>query len=325
LFEIDFHANEWKTNEETGKRERICTYKVDVTAVFGATTICSNEKQIIDCELSNSHYILDTEVRNEGIKYADTFFVASRYCLVQISPNKSHLKVTCEVRYVKSVMMIIKSFIEKNAMAALQDSFTDLNNRIDLSTSAVKRLESQSLNRQRSSSINNDNDQINSRKKHTRRQQSNHSPIHRHRKQISQEDNRFNSPSTTPITSTNSTSSQWSMNQIFVPFCLITMLILLTVNIFLCIKLNEIDRMTDRLMQNPSLWSNEYPFPKEDNQWSILFKRQEEYYQNKFNGLHSILISTHKALKNVTDALSELSNFTTSSTANAPINHLHSL
>ncbi len=62
----------------------------------------------MDCELSNSHYIIDTEVRNEGIKYADTFFVASRYCLTQIGPNKSHLKVTCEVRYIKSLMIIIK-------------------------------------------------------------------------------------------------------------------------------------------------------------------------------------------------------------------------
>ena len=43
------------------------------------------------CELSKSHYIIDTEVRSEGIKYADTFFVASRYCLVQIGPNKSHI------------------------------------------------------------------------------------------------------------------------------------------------------------------------------------------------------------------------------------------
>ncbi len=63
----------------------------------------------MDYELSNSHYIIDTEVRNEGIKYADSFFVASRYCLVQIGPNKSHLKVTCEVTYVKSLMAIIKS------------------------------------------------------------------------------------------------------------------------------------------------------------------------------------------------------------------------
>jgi len=44
---IGFHAKEWKLNEETGKRERLCSYKVDVTAVFGATTICSNEKQVI--------------------------------------------------------------------------------------------------------------------------------------------------------------------------------------------------------------------------------------------------------------------------------------
>lgn len=63
---------------------------------------------MIDNEVDQSHYIIDTEVRNEGIKYADTFYVASRYCLVQIGPNKSHLKLTCEVRYVKSVMMIIK-------------------------------------------------------------------------------------------------------------------------------------------------------------------------------------------------------------------------
>jgi hypothetical protein len=43
---IGFHAGEWAINTETGKRERLCTYKVDVTAVFGATTICSNEKQV---------------------------------------------------------------------------------------------------------------------------------------------------------------------------------------------------------------------------------------------------------------------------------------
>jgi hypothetical protein len=40
-------------------------------------------------------------------------------------------------------------------------------------------------------------------------------------------------------------------------------------------------------------------YPNEDNQWSILLKRQEEYYQMKLTGLHSVLISTHNALKNV--------------------------
>lgn len=71
--------------------------------------------------MSKSHYIVDTEVRNEGIKYADAFFVASRYCLVQLGPNRSHLKVTCEVKYVKSLMIIIKCkliiyFYKKNIL-----------------------------------------------------------------------------------------------------------------------------------------------------------------------------------------------------------------
>ena len=43
---IDFQTGEWIVNPETGKRERLCTYKVGVAAVFGATTICSNEKQV---------------------------------------------------------------------------------------------------------------------------------------------------------------------------------------------------------------------------------------------------------------------------------------
>lgn len=36
------------------------------------------------------------------------------------------------------------------------------------------------------------------------------------------------------------------------------MFILVGVNVFLYIKLNEIDRMTDHLMENNPLWSNQY-------------------------------------------------------------------
>ena len=43
---IDYQGNPWKVNEQTGKRERVNTYKVNVAAVFGETTICSNEKQV---------------------------------------------------------------------------------------------------------------------------------------------------------------------------------------------------------------------------------------------------------------------------------------
>ncbi len=36
------------------------------------------------------------------------------------------------------------------------------------------------------------------------------------------------------------------------------MLLLLIVNIFLCIKLNQIDHMTDRLVRNYPSWLNGY-------------------------------------------------------------------
>ncbi|CAF3538908.1 unnamed protein product [Rotaria sp. Silwood1] len=286
----DYHADEWNHNEKTGKRERLCTYKVGVAAVFGATTICSNEKQVIQCELSKSHYIVDTEVRNEGIKYADAFFVASRYCLVQTGPNKSHLKVTCEVRYLKSLMIIIKSFIEKNAMAALQDSYTDLIKRIDINCS--KRPRSSSTTR------NTEQDKENQpKRKHSQKQQltklnstTNDSSIDQQRKQTTHKE---------PIHHTQ------------IPFCLIIILILVSVNIFLCIKLNEIDQMTDRLSKNSPLWSQGYS--------------QEEHYQEKLIGLRSVLISTHNALKNVTDALNELTKVSSGTSSNAPMDHLHSL
>ena len=46
VFHEDFHATEWQVNERTRQRQRMCTYKVGVAAVFGGTTICSNETQV---------------------------------------------------------------------------------------------------------------------------------------------------------------------------------------------------------------------------------------------------------------------------------------
>ena len=46
MIKLDFHADPWQINSSSGKRERVCTYKVSVAGVFGATTICSTEKQV---------------------------------------------------------------------------------------------------------------------------------------------------------------------------------------------------------------------------------------------------------------------------------------
>jgi len=98
----------------------------------------------------------------------------------------------------------------------------------------VKRLDNQS--RQRSSSINNENDKTNhliSKKKHTRKQQSielnssiNDSSTNKHRKQINHdeiiENNKRKLNSVFSPSSDSLSSSRWSTNKILIPFCLIT-------------------------------------------------------------------------------------------------------
>jgi len=79
----------------------------------------------------------------------------------------------------------------------------------------VKRLDNECLNRQRSS--NHEKDENISKKKHSRRQQSIELNESSHRKQIHSDLNRNISSS-----NSSSSSSRWSINQILIPFCLIT-------------------------------------------------------------------------------------------------------
>ena len=74
---------------------------------------------IID-ELNQSYYIIDTEIRNKGVQYADSFYVASRYCLIQLKGQKTKLKVTCEVKYVKDVMSFAKSKLIRISSVSLE-------------------------------------------------------------------------------------------------------------------------------------------------------------------------------------------------------------
>ncbi|CAF1629800.1 unnamed protein product [Adineta ricciae] len=57
--------------------------------------------------------------------------------------------------------------------------------------------------------------------------------------------------------------------------------------------------MTERLVQSYPSWLNQYSSEQDENQWSFLLKRQEEYYQTQLNSLHSVLTTTHRALRNM--------------------------
>ncbi|CAF1003561.1 unnamed protein product [Rotaria sordida] len=227
------------------------------------------------------------------------------------------LKIKSSIsRFIKCHILCARSaFIEKNAMAALQDSFTDLNNRIELSTLSgvlcdrVKRIDQESSKRSRSFSTSKNIEKENAIVSNTRTLQQQESD----ELTSSVNDLSINSQQEESIQDEISSDLSvpdrlfFSKNALLLSFCILTMFILLVVNIFLCVKLNRIDNMTEHLIQIHPTWLHRYTQQQEENEWSSLLKRQEEYYQSQINNLQSVLVTTHNALKNVTNALHELS------------------
>ena len=125
---LDEISTEWSPIEATDHLERTLNYKLPyASAITGKGTILTREKQVsasrssdlyrhllvsllqtIFHQVPGSHYILETEVFNEGVKYTDTFSLILRYCLIQTSPLITHIKVTAQVQYHKNVNFVIK-------------------------------------------------------------------------------------------------------------------------------------------------------------------------------------------------------------------------
>ncbi|UJR28022.1 hypothetical protein I4U23_009281 [Adineta vaga] len=131
----DDSATDWNVNEETKCRERILNFKLPYnSSLAGKGIITTREKQTLIYEVSGSHYVLETEVCNEGVKFSDTFCLCMRYCLVQTSITTTHFRVTAEVRFCKSMNSLMKQLIERNAFSSSTESLKDLNNRLNLIT-----------------------------------------------------------------------------------------------------------------------------------------------------------------------------------------------
>ncbi|CAF0932319.1 unnamed protein product [Adineta ricciae] len=116
----DYVYGEWTVNPETGKRERIVTYKTINQSILGTNTLSCREKQTLLVEQPHVMYILKSEVYNEGVKYTDAFFVATQFCMTQRDAEHSSIKISAEINYIKSVNGFVKSFIEKNSYAAIE-------------------------------------------------------------------------------------------------------------------------------------------------------------------------------------------------------------
>ena len=71
-------------------------------------------------------YVIDVEAHQAGIPYADSFFIFNHFCLVRMSDSESRLSVYSQIKYKKSVWGLVKTFIEKNTWAGMEDFYQSM-------------------------------------------------------------------------------------------------------------------------------------------------------------------------------------------------------
>ena len=143
---FDMVQNEWvdiKTNNIHYSKTRDVSFTLSLTHPMGPKHSRVTETQQLRCESeAGQMYFIDVDTANAGIPYADSFYVELSYCLskcdqyhgVQHNTSTenqdyqygSRLTVFAAIKYKKTVWGLVKTFIEKNTWAGLEEFFLNL-------------------------------------------------------------------------------------------------------------------------------------------------------------------------------------------------------
>ncbi|XP_024886812.1 GRAM domain-containing protein 1B-like isoform X2 [Temnothorax curvispinosus] len=119
---IDLIQSAWTQNSQTGQKMRTLSYTMCLTQAIGPRTCQVTETQVmLPCSRPGHLYCIDVDSANAGIPYADSFSVSTHYCMNSISDNETSLVIYSQIKYKKSVWGFVKSVIEKNCWAGLEE------------------------------------------------------------------------------------------------------------------------------------------------------------------------------------------------------------
>ncbi|XP_057338129.1 protein Aster-B-like [Microplitis mediator] len=135
-FFLDFHTarkttdliqSAWTQDPETGQKMRTVSLTVSLTQPVGPRTSQVTETQImLPCSRPGHRYSIDIESSNAGIPYADSFSVLSHFCMTAVSENETNLSIYSQIKFKKHVWSVMKSLIEKNGWAGMEEYFGSL-------------------------------------------------------------------------------------------------------------------------------------------------------------------------------------------------------
>merc|ERR1719391_652902 len=140
-FYIDFHTSRksfdivqssWQQKPDSRDKFRELNFNISLTHPMGPKHSAVTETQTMrHSSRPGQIYLIDVDALNTGIPYADSFYVTQHWCLSRIAPgdpefvqgakDSSRIALISNIVYKKTVWGIVKTFIEKNAWAGMED------------------------------------------------------------------------------------------------------------------------------------------------------------------------------------------------------------
>ncbi|CAD5123225.1 DgyrCDS11585 [Dimorphilus gyrociliatus] len=253
--------------DEDGSKSRLITYTLSLNYKIGPKSTKTTEKQTILPESKpGSHYIVDAEVHNLEVPYADTFYTITRFCLLKESNNKTRLKVHCEVKYRKQAWGPIKVVVGKCAQQGLPENFNLL----------AVHLRREADRNHGSTTSNNNNSMNNSTKKKLRK---------RHKQQSQSIASSFERPAHMDASRYSSQPLAFSLsaNTLALFLCFIIIL-LIFLNVFLFLKISQLESQTLLFYRNSE--------PSIKTDWRQLIDDEENIYKTQSAKWKKVLSSS---------------------------------
>lgn len=122
----------WQHSDKSEDKFREVSYTMALNHAIGPKTTRATEVQTMRSNSAPGHiYNVDVETTNADIPYADYFYVSTHYCIVKVGEGESLLTVLCDIQYKKTPWGLVKSFIEKNCWAGIEEHYVALAGSLD--------------------------------------------------------------------------------------------------------------------------------------------------------------------------------------------------
>ncbi|XP_077280306.1 protein Aster-B isoform X3 [Temnothorax americanus] len=274
----------WTQNSQTGQKMRTLSYTMCLTQAIGPRTCQVTETQVmLPCSRPGHLYCIDVDSANAGIPYADSFSVSTHYCMNSISDNETSLVIYSQIKYKKSVWGFVKSVIEKNCWAGLEE----------YTNSLIKALTVESEE-------GNGNGGLKRKTRKRRRAAGIGATLQTHASEHISANHQI-SPSNSPHIHTANTRSD--TNIILSSMLLVAVLCLMVINGLLYYKLWGLEEAAAYTIMDLHVLKNT---PKTEEDWINLLQQQESLHNVEMRKWQRVLHTAAQLLRQTEESLTEL-------------------